>query len=84
MEGALEKTLGSKEHRALIDFLVQQRERLGMTQSELADAIGEYQSFVARLESGQRRLDVIEFLRLAEVLQFDAKAVLGDLQKLGN
>ena len=80
----MEKTLGSKEHRALIDFLVQQRERLGMTQSELADAIGEYQSFVARLESGQRRLDVIEFLRLAEVLKFDAKDVLGDLQKLGN
>ncbi|MCR4378449.1 MAG: helix-turn-helix transcriptional regulator [Rhodospirillales bacterium] len=80
----MEKTLGSKEHRALIDFLVQQRERLGMTQSGLADAIGEYQSFVARLESGQRRLDVIELLRLAEVLKFDAKALLGDLQKLGN
>lgn len=80
----MEKTLGSKQHRALIDLLVQQREKLGMTQSELANAIGEYQSFVARLESGQRRLDVVEFLSLAEILQFDAKAVLGDLQKLGN
>lgn len=78
----MEKTLGSKEHRALIDFLVQQRERLGMTQSGLADAIGEYQSFVARLESGQRRLDVVEFLRLAEVLQFDAKTVVEKLEKL--
>lgn len=79
----MEKTLGSEEHRVLIDFLVQQREKLGMTQSELAAEIGEYQSFVARLESGQRRLDVIEFLRLAKILKFDAKAVLGDLQKLG-
>ena len=77
----MQKTLGSKQHRALIEFLTQQRETLGMTQSALAEAIGEYQSFVARLESGQRRLDVIEFLRLAEVLQFDAKAVLADLQK---
>lgn len=82
MEGALDKTLGSKQHQSLIDFLVQQRERLGMTQSELADAIGEYQSFIARLESGQGRVDVIEFLRLAEVLNFDANAVLGDLEKL--
>ena len=78
----MEKTLGSKQHRALIDFLIHQREELNMTQSELAEAIGEYQSFVARLESGQRRLDVVEYLKLAIILQFDAKSLLADLQKI--
>jgi len=43
-----------------------------LTQTELAGLLGEYQSFVARLESGQRRVDVIELIRLAEVLHFDA------------
>lgn len=42
-----------------------------MTQAELAARLGEYQSFVARLESGQRRVDVIEFLKLARILKFD-------------
>ena len=78
----MEKTLGSDQHRALIDFLIQQREKRSMTQSDLADALGEYQSFVARLESGQRRIDVVEFLRLAEVLKYDAGDVLKSLQVL--
>ncbi len=47
-----------------------------MTQADLAARLGEYQSFVARLESEQRRVDVVEFLALAETLGFDpAKAV---------
>ena len=50
-----------------------------MTQTNLADALGEYQSFVARLESGQRRLDVIEFIRLAEILKFDITEMIGKL-----
>lgn len=78
----MEKTLGSGQHRALIDFLIQQREKRSMTQSDLADALGEYQSFVARLESGQRRIDVVEFLRLAEVLKYDAADALKGLQTL--
>lgn len=42
-----------------------------MTQAELAKKLDEYQSFVARLESGQRRVDVIEFLNLSAILRFD-------------
>ena len=65
------KTLGSPRQKALIDFIVSRREVSGLTQAELAKRLGEYQSFVARLESGQRRVDVVEFLSLAEVLKFD-------------
>jgi len=43
-----------------------------MTQAELAARLGQYQSFVARLKSGQRRVDVVEFLELSEILGFDA------------
>jgi len=38
-----------------------------------------YQSFIARLESGQRRVDVIEFIQLGEVLDFDPSAVVRTL-----
>lgn len=65
------KTLGSARQKALIQFLIAQRERAGLTQAELASRLGEYQSLVARLESGQRRVDVVEFLELSQILQFD-------------
>ncbi len=75
------KTLGSEKHRALIALLIQKREAAGLTQTGLADALGEYQSFVARLESGQRRVDVIEFLELAHILSFDPISALRELSK---
>ncbi|WP_407049208.1 multiprotein-bridging factor 1 family protein [Methyloraptor flagellatus] len=65
------KTLGTERHKALISMLIEKREAAGLTQAELADALGEYQSFVARLESGQRRVDVIEFILLSEILKFN-------------
>jgi len=74
------KTLGSERHKALISLLIEAREKAGLTQTELAEKIGEYQSFVARLESGQRRVDVVEFLELAEVLGFDASSAINELR----
>lgn len=76
------KTLGSERHKALISLLIEAREKAGLTQTELAEKLGEYQSFVARLESGQRRVDVVEFLELAEVLGFDAEESLRNLRKI--
>ncbi len=75
------KTLGTERHRALIALLVEKREASGLTQTELADKLGEYQSFVARLESGQRRVDVVEFLELARILNFDPLDALGRLAR---
>jgi transcriptional regulator with XRE-family HTH domain len=77
----LPKTLRSKRHRALIDFLVARRDALGMSQAQLAHRLGEYQSFVARLESGQRRVDVVEFLALADILGFDPAKTIATLKK---
>jgi ribosome-binding protein aMBF1 (putative translation factor) len=72
----LGKTLGSVRHKALVDLIVSKREAAGLTQAQLAEKLGEYQSFVARLESGQRRIDVIEFIEIARVLGFDSVKAL--------
>ena len=57
-------------------------ERRGRRQewAVVAEKISEFQSFVARLDSGQRRVDVVEFPELAEVLGFDASSVINDLR----
>jgi transcriptional regulator with XRE-family HTH domain len=76
------KTLGSKRHVTLIAFLKDRRKAAGLSQEELAEKMGEYQSFVARMESGQRRVDVVEFLSLAAILKFDVKAALAEIAKV--
>jgi len=76
----LTTTIGTKRHKALIALLIEERAAAGMTQEDLADALGEYQSFVARLESGQRRIDVIEFLDIAKVVGFDPKALIAKME----
>jgi len=77
----LAKTLGSNRHEALIEILIRKREATGLTQTQLAAELGVYQSFVARLESGQRRVDVVELIELAEILGFDASEVVRQLAR---
>ncbi|MGH1356897.1 MAG: helix-turn-helix domain-containing protein [Thalassovita sp.] len=75
----MEKTLTSRAHAKLVRMLIDKREAVGVTQTELASRLGEYQSFVARLGSGQRRIDVVEFIELARVLDFDAASFIEEL-----
>lgn len=42
-----------------------------MTQTVLASALGKPQSFVAKIEGGERRLDVVEFMAIADALGID-------------
>jgi transcriptional regulator with XRE-family HTH domain len=66
------RTLRSPRQKALIALLIEQRKKSGLTQAQLAKRLRRYQSFVATVESGQRRIDVIEFLDLADAIGFDA------------
>jgi ribosome-binding protein aMBF1 (putative translation factor) len=75
------KTLETERHKTLIALLIKKREAAGLTQGELATKLGEYQSFVPRLESGQRRVDVVEFLALADLLGFDAERALREIRR---
>ncbi len=78
------KTLGSSRHEALIALLIAKREAAALTQTELAEQLGEYQSFVARLESGQRRVDVVELITLSEVLGFDAALAVREIMAVSD
>jgi transcriptional regulator with XRE-family HTH domain len=52
-------------------MLVEQRKSVGLRQVDLAEKMGVYQSWVTHMESGQRRIDVIELIELGKVLKFD-------------
>ena len=78
------KTLGNQRHDELIRFLIKKRGEAGLKQVELAERMKVYQSFIARLESGQRRVDVIELIKLSEVLGFDPAEIVGKLAKMSD
>lgn len=52
-----------------------------MTQVDLAEQLGRPQSFVSKFETGERRLDVIEFLEVCEALSLSGPDVLRDIQE---
>lgn len=56
------KTLRSPQHMALIEELRRVRQQAGLTQTVLAGKLGVAQSYVAKVEGAERRLDVVEFI----------------------
>jgi transcriptional regulator with XRE-family HTH domain len=78
----MSKTLRSPRHEALRAFLVTKRKEAGLTQAEVAAKLRRYQSFVATVEAGQRRIDVVELLDLADAIGFDAGEALRKLKSI--
>lgn len=75
-------TLGDQRHNELIRLLIEKRNSAGLKQVELAERMKVYQSFIARLESGQRRVDVVELIKISEVLDFDPAEIMHELAKI--
>jgi len=75
----LRKTLRTRGHRALIAILVEARERAGLTQRDLAARLKRPHSFVGRIEAGERRVDVIEFIEIARVMDVDPRELFAQV-----
>lgn len=74
------RTLRSARQTRLAALLVRYREAAGLTQAEVAKALGRHQPFVSTIEAGQRRVDVVELLDLAHVIGFDPGALIDELK----
>lgn len=74
----MQKALTSADYARLIGFLVAAREKAGIRQRALAEALDVPQSFVAKYEGGERRIDVIEFVTIARALGADPLRILRD------
>ncbi|MCK1362205.1 helix-turn-helix transcriptional regulator [Bradyrhizobium sp. 199] len=72
----MEKSLKSAEYARLIALLVATRHMAGIRQQALAKKLRKPQSFVAKYEGGERRLDVVEFIAIAEALGADPLKLL--------
>ena len=62
------KSLRTRTHQTLCAVLVEARRGEGISQQELARRLKRSQSFIAKIEVGERRIDVVEFIEIARAL----------------
>jgi len=74
------KSVFTETYRQFVKLLVEARTSANVTQVELADRIGWQQTDVSKVERGERRLDVVEFLQFADALKVDAAEIIRRLQ----
>ena len=77
---SMAKSLHTPEYEHFRTLLVKAREVAGLTQAEVSARLGHPQSFVAKYEGGERRLDVVEFIKVCTALGVDPQALLKKLQ----
>jgi transcriptional regulator with XRE-family HTH domain len=58
-------------HKRLVSILIRERRRRGLKQVEVAKLMGRSQTWIARIESGQRRIDICEFRDFARLYDID-------------
>lgn len=61
-------------------LLIEARKRAHLTQVELAQRLAKPQSYVSKFERGERRLDLIEFLDIADALDIDVPVFIDRLR----
>ena len=75
------KTIHNKRHKRLVEVIISKRKEAGIRQVQLAKKLKRSQTWIVRLESGDRRIDVIELIDLADAIGFDAPAIIASLQQ---
>jgi transcriptional regulator with XRE-family HTH domain len=80
---ALKKSIHSDELLLVCKLLKRERREAGLSQQEVAGRLGKPQSFIAKYERGERRLDVVEFCTITRVLGLDPVRALRSLIKDG-
>jgi ribosome-binding protein aMBF1 (putative translation factor) len=71
----------SPAYDELRSLLVKAREKAGMRQEDVAARLKRPQSYVSKIELGERRLDVVEYIEFTRAIKADAVRILLRLMK---
>lgn len=77
----MKKTISIPEYKELCKQLDKARQDAGLHQSDLARKLRKPQSFISRVEAGQRRLDIVEFLAYTRALNLDPYQLLHSFEE---
>lgn len=63
----MKKSIFSKDHKYLVSHLKKAREEASLAQEEVAKLLGKTQSYISKIESGQRRIDIVQLKQFAKL-----------------
>lgn len=66
-------------YRQLVLLLVNTRKAAKVSQAELGKRLGKGQKYISVIETGVRRVDLIEFVAFARALEIEPQQLLADL-----
>ena len=67
----MDKTIYSKEHRYLVKQLKKARREAGLSQEQVANLLHRTQSYISKIESGQRKIDIVQLKKFAKIYKKD-------------
>ncbi|WP_422058531.1 helix-turn-helix domain-containing protein [Sphingomonas sp.] len=73
------KSVFSDAYAQFLGVLIEARKEAGVTQVELARALGRPQPFISYIETGERRVDLIEFCAIARALKVDPEVLFAEV-----
>jgi transcriptional regulator with XRE-family HTH domain len=77
----LDKSVHSDGQSAFSELIIRARKNARLTQHQLAKRLQKPQSFVAKYEGGERRIDVVEFVTICQAIGTDPVKILKTLTK---
>ena len=78
----MDKSIHSDDYKVIINLLRKERETLGMTQQELAQRMHVKQAMISKIETCERRLDVIELRSYCNALGISFVSFMTALDKV--
>lgn len=75
------KSVHSKAYRKSCDILKKAREDAGLSQRQLAERLDEHSTFVWKIEAGERRLDIVEFVRWCIACEVEPDDLFQEIRK---
>lgn len=77
----MSKSLFTRKHTQLRKLLTKARKDAKLTQTTLAERVNRRQAYISRIERGERRIDVVEFLELAHAIGFSPAKFIADFDR---
>ena len=80
----MEKSIYSKEYSLFLEQLRNAREEKGLTQTDVAERLGKTQSFVSKVELGERRIDIVELRAFCQAIGVGFSTFITRIDKVLN
>jgi len=78
----MQKTIYSPEYAELLRWLRAERRKAGLTMRGLGKKLGVIHSWIGKVEQAERRLDLVEYLRICEALKINPHEGIDRIQTM--